>query len=195
MSDGIARLGPGAVVLVAGASGAGKDTVLAGAMERLQSARDRIVFAQRCITRPAHPSEAFRSMTPGDFAQAQRAGAFALAWDAHGLSYGIPISADDDVAAGRTVVINASRRIVGLARQRYARCCVVIIECPPDIRAARMAARRRENAQDIAARLARTVDDFDPAGADAVIDNSGPPASAVAEFTALLLDISAAQQP
>lgn len=192
-AEALAKLGPGGVVLVVGASGVGKDTILAGAAAALRD-DEAIVFVRRSITRPPHASEPFDDMTPEEFARARDSGAFTMTWEAHGLSYGIPISAERDIAAGRTIVVNASRSIIPQARGRFECLCVVLIECETAIRAERMAARRRESASEIAARLSRTVEDFAPFGSDVVIDNSRAPEIAIAKLCALLRKFKARPQ-
>jgi phosphonate metabolism protein PhnN/1,5-bisphosphokinase (PRPP-forming) len=115
----------------------------------------RFVFAQRAITRPAEAGgEAHRAVSAADFAAERDAGGFALWWEAHGLSYGIPRAIEDDMAAGRVVVANLSRGVLAQAAERY-RLRVLVITAPVATLAARLAARGREGAADIAARLTR----------------------------------------
>lgn len=189
MSDeasGALRKGPGAVVLVVGPSGVGKDALIAGARARLD-ADPRFVFVVRDITRPAHPSEGFTPVTDTEFHLRLARGAYALSWGAHGLHYGIPRTLDDEVAGGRTAVFNASRMAIPAARARYANVKVVLVDCPIDIRARRMAARGREPEAEIAARLQRRVEEFNgAAAADAVIDNSGSLEEGVTRLVASL---------
>lgn len=80
---------------------------------------------------------------------------------------------------GRTVVFNASRSVVGAAHDRYRHASVVLIDAEPALRTARLAARGREAAGDIAARVNRSVSGFSAADVDLVIDNSGTVADAV----------------
>jgi len=142
------------LVGVVGPSGAGKDTLMGLARARLDGDA-RFVFVQRAITRPAEAGgEDHRAMSAPDFAAAQDNGGFALWWRAHGLSYGIPRAIEDDLAAGRVVVANLSRGVLAEAAGRY-RLRVLVITAPLDVLAARLAARGREDAADIAARLAR----------------------------------------
>jgi ribose 1,5-bisphosphokinase len=108
-----------------------------------------------------------------EFANAALEGRFALTWEAHGLSYALPSSLDYMIRRGQTVVFNSSRAIIGTARERYARVCVVLVECPLEIRAERLALRGRETAASIEARLIRKVTEFDPSEASVMIDNSG----------------------
>lgn len=185
-------IGPGAVVLVVGPSGAGKDALLAGARTALL-ADQRFVFVERVISRPAHQAEAHASLGRTEFDAAARSGAFALSWEAHGLGYGIPAGIDDNVKLGRIAVFNASRGIVGQARRRYARVHVLLIDCPVDIRAERLALRGRETTLEARRRLERAVPGFDAASADARIDNSGRLEAGVAALTSLLRSIAAGQ--
>jgi ribose 1,5-bisphosphokinase len=165
------RIGPGRLVLVVGPSGAGKDTLIAGARARLRH-DGRVVFPRRVVTRPASPHEDHDSLSETDFCRAAGQGAFALAWMAHGLHYGVPASIDGDVAAERTVVCNVSRAAVAAARARYALVTVALITAPPEALAARLAARGRAADGAIADRLARSSDAF---AADLVIHNVGAP--------------------
>ena len=181
----VARLGPGALVLVVGPSGAGKDALIAGARE-LMAGDTRFVFPDRVITRPPHDAEEHGSLSEADFAEAEQQGCFAFTWQAHGLYYGVPASIDQTIRDGRVVVVNGSRTIGDTVRQRYSNVSFILIECPLDIRAARLALRGRESETDIHARLARTVSAFDPAAADVRIDNSGSLADGARALAAAL---------
>jgi ribose 1,5-bisphosphokinase len=172
--DGAPRIGPGALVLVVGPSGAGKDTLIA--LARALCADDpRIVFPRRIVTRPASAAEDHDSVTPSQFDAAAGQGAYAFRWEAHGLKYALPAAIDTELRAGRTVVCNVSRAVVHELRERYARVIVVLVTAPKDVLLARLAARGREGGGDVAERLDRAV----PAGADfapdIVIENVGDP--------------------
>ena len=106
------------------------------------------------------------------FDAALAGGAFALAWNAHGLKYGIPGSIEADIRQDRTVVCNVSRTVVAAARARYAHVTVVLITAPPEVLAARLTQRARPSDGVIAQRLRRTVDDAPVP--DVVIDTVGP---------------------
>jgi ribose 1,5-bisphosphokinase len=140
------------LVLVVGPSGAGKDTLLEAARRAL--AHDpRFRFVQRVITRPAESGgEAHEAVTPEEFATRR----FALQWQAHGLSYGIPTDVIDDIARGLVVVMNASRTIIADAADRFP-VHVIEVTAPADVLAKRLASRGREQADDVAERLARNV--------------------------------------
>lgn len=144
------------LIAVVGPSGAGKDTLMAGARAAL--ARDtRFRFVRRAITRPAEAGgEDHEAFTEADFMARRAAGGFALSWEAHGLHYGIPRDIEADMAARRVVIANLSRAVLLEASARY-RLRVLNITAPIDILATRLATRGRESATDIAARLAREV--------------------------------------
>jgi ribose 1,5-bisphosphokinase len=144
------------LIAVVGPSGAGKDTLMAGARAALaQDARFR--FVRRAITRPAEAGgEDHEALSEADFAARRAAGGFALSWAAHGLHYGIPRNIEEDIAARRVVIANLSRAVLPEAGARY-RLRVLNITAPMEVLAARLAARGRETTADIAARLAREV--------------------------------------
>jgi len=145
------------LVAVVGPSGAGKDTLMAGARDRL-AGDARFLFVRRSITRPAEAGgEAHEAMTREAFVRIRDAGGFALWWEAHGLLYGVPRMIEPQMAAGRVAVANLSRGVLADAAARY-RLRVLEITASPEIRAARLAARGREDAADRAARVARVME-------------------------------------
>ncbi len=135
------------LVLVVGPSGAGKDTLLDAARAALDDDH-AIPF------RPPrhHPPGRGRRRGPrgGDTEQSSPTRRFALSWQAHGLRYGIPDDIEADLAVGRVVVANVSRGVIGAAAARFP-VRVIEITAPPEVLAARLAARGREDAADIAA--------------------------------------------
>ena len=75
----------GVFVAVVGPSGAGKDTLIAYARDRLAERR-RVEFVRRVITRPSdRSSEDHDTLADAAFDEAESAGSFALSWSAHGL--------------------------------------------------------------------------------------------------------------
>jgi ribose 1,5-bisphosphokinase len=177
------QIGPGCLVLVVGPSGAGKDTLIDLARATLRG-DPSVVFPRRVVTRAA-AGEPHDTMDPDAFERAARAGAFALTWDAHDLRYGIPADIDAHIRASRTVVCNVSRTIVAQARERYAEVRVVLVTAPPEVLAARLAARARGSDGDIARRLAR-AEAFVDLTADCVITNVGAPEAGAAALTAAI---------
>ncbi len=172
------------LVPVVGPSGAGKDTLMAGARARLAD-DPRFIFARRCITRPAEAGgEDHEALTREAFTAWREAGGFALWWEAHGLLYGIPRAVEDELAAGRVVVANLSRTVLSDAAARY-RLRALVITAPPAVLAARLAARGRETAADIAARLSREAGLPEGLAAETVL-NDGPVEQGVERVLAAL---------
>lgn len=164
-------IGPGRLVLVVGPSGAGKDTLLRLAQAACADDHD-IVFPRRVVTRASSADEDNIALSPDEFARARDHGDFAVHWDAHGHSYALPLEINDDIRAGRAVVVNVSRTVITALRGTYANVVVVAITAPPDVLAQRLAARARHSDGNIADRLARSVDDAS-ANADVTILNAG----------------------
>lgn len=142
------------LVGVVGPSGAGKDTLMDGARAAL-AGDPRCVFARRVITRPGGAGgEDHLPATAAEFASMRDQGDFALWWDAHGLSYGIPARMVAEAGQGRVVVANLSRGVLADAAARFP-LLVLEITAPLELRAARLAARGRESVEDVARRLSR----------------------------------------
>lgn len=142
-------------VLVCGASGAGKDSVIAWAAQHLEL-RDDIVFARRMVTRAPHPGSDHDVVTQSHFAALAASHALAWQWEAHGFQYGINAHYANDVAAGRTVVVNGSRaHAAAVAPSAHVR--VVQIVADATLLASRMAQRGRDAPEDVARRLARNA--------------------------------------
>ena len=145
----------GALVLVVGPSGSGKDTLIGLAREQLTHER-RFIFPRRVITRVAHiDAEDHDTLTHEDFEAAQRAGHFALHWGAHGLFYGLTKESLSPVMNGLTAIINVSRSVIADAESLDARVTVISVKCRPELLAQRIAKRGRENTDDILLRLKR----------------------------------------
>jgi ribose 1,5-bisphosphokinase len=177
-------VGPGAFVAVVGASGAGKDALLSYAREHSGTLAR---FPRRVITRPPGPGEDHEPVSEEVFGQAHGRGAFAVCWRAHGLSYGIPASADDEVRAGRVVVANVSRAVIGELAGRYRRLIVIRVTVSEEVRALRLRARGREPEPGIGQRLARA----DPAPGhrvDVEIQNDGSLAEGGAHLVRVIRD-------
>jgi ribose 1,5-bisphosphokinase len=170
-ADQIAAIGPGRLVLVVGPSGAGKDTLLG--LAKAACADDRnIVFPRRVITREASASEENEEVSIGAFQEALARGDYAMHWEAHGHCYALPRAIDDEIYAGRTIVANVSRTVVGAMRRAYADVAVVSITAPPNILAERVAIRARSSDGGLESRLGRVVEDAS-ATPDVTIVNIG----------------------
>jgi ribose 1,5-bisphosphokinase len=179
----------GHLVLVVGPSGAGKDSVLNGA--KAEFAEDgRFVFPQRFVTRLSDPgSEDHLTMSDMEFAIAVASDAFALWWQAHGNSYGIPSAIESELMAGSIVAVNCSRAILADAVDRYPHVTIVEITAPEAILVNRIMGRGRETEEQAWARVTRKVADY-PSGVPVVrIANDGPLVVAVSRFCELLVGL------
>jgi ribose 1,5-bisphosphokinase len=140
---------------VVGASGSGKDSLMAYARAQLAHDSD-VVFAHRYITRAAHAGgENHIALTPDEFDSRRKAGLLAMHWSSHGYAYGIGIEINQWLAKGVNVVVNGSREYLPNAAERYPELKPVWIEVCADVLRARLQARGRENATEIEARLNR----------------------------------------
>jgi len=187
-----APLGHGAFVAVVGPSGAGKDTIIDYARVALAE-ESGFHFVRRVVTRPsAVDAEDHDSLSEEAFLAARRAGAFCHSWHAHGLHYGLPISTNNEIEQGAVAIANVSRGVLPSLRAAYTNFLVVQITASPEVLAHRLAARGRENAQEIERRLKRAAPNpCDPEGAVA-IDNSTSVEDAGNAFVTILRRSAAA---
>lgn len=176
----------GRLYLVVGPSGAGKDSLIEAAMAQLAQDQ-RFHFPKREVTRPSDAGgEEHISVSDQEFSARQASAGYALAWEAHGLHYGIPIAINDLLADGDTVVINTSRTIIDFARETYPNLRIIYVTAPIATLAQRISARGRESAEDVAHRLARAGIAL-PTGDDIItISNDGSLAQAVEVFISAL---------
>lgn len=139
------------IFAIVGPSGAGKDTLIAGAIRVHGGLR----LARRVITRPSDAGgEDFEGVSEQDFATRKASGTFALDWQAHGLRYGIPHGQIDGPG---DVVFNGSRAALAAAILAFPGLRVILITAPEAVLAARLAARGRETETEVRARLARAA--------------------------------------
>ncbi|WP_342595050.1 phosphonate metabolism protein/1,5-bisphosphokinase (PRPP-forming) PhnN [Salinicola lusitanus] len=143
----------GLLVLVVGPSGAGKDTLMERALTDYACTR-HVILARRIITRPAGAGgENHQAMSDADFDAALDAGEFLIHWRAHGLRYALPAAIRDDLARGRTVLANVSRKVIGAIAELGLPVAVIEVTAAREVRAQRLAMRGRETASDILGRL------------------------------------------
>jgi ribose 1,5-bisphosphokinase len=179
---------PGRLVYVIGPSGAGKDSVIGYARERLGAEAGGHVFARRHITRPAESGgEDHIPIAPDLFERDCAAGRFALHWRGNGLGYGVSADMDLWLQAGRHVVLNGSRAYLPEASARYPTLLPVLIAIDPAVLGQRLLARGRETAGQIEERIRRAaeLDKVDHPSLT-VIANNGPLRQAGEAFVSLL---------
>ena len=120
------------LVYVVGPSGAGKDSVLAWLRQHLPHS-PAIHWARRTITRPARAGdEVHEAVDPPQFLALRERGAFALAWQANGLHYGVRASELAPIEHGGWVLVNGSRAHLDPTRSRFPGLTVVHITASPD---------------------------------------------------------------
>lgn len=173
----------GRLICVVGPSGAGKDTLIDAA--RMQ--RPDLVIVRRVITRPsALGGEDFEGISQAEFDQRKAAGAFALDWRAHGLSYGVPTETVALRNTGRDLLLNGSRAALERARDVFPDLEVIRITAPSSVLMDRLLARGRETRAEIEARIQRQSYDV-PAGLRVTdVRNDGPLDEAIGRFLTVL---------
>ncbi|CAN7398053.1 MULTISPECIES: phosphonate metabolism protein/1,5-bisphosphokinase (PRPP-forming) PhnN [unclassified Variovorax] len=176
----------GTFFLVVGPSGAGKDSLIDGARQRL-SAQARHVFAKRTITRPAAaPGEDHESVSAAEFDRRESAGDFLVTWRAHGLCYGLPASLRTALEAGQHVIANGSRSVIAQLSQCLARLVVIDVTAAPEVLARRIAARGREREEETHLRLARRGESIPASVRSLGVDNDASLAEGIDHFVEAL---------
>ena len=175
----------GVWVFVCGASGAGKDSVIAWAQQRLTERPD-IVFSRRVVTREAQPGADDTAVTLAQFDALRLTGGLSWHWQAHDLRYGIGAHYAAAVQEGRTVVVNGSREHVqSLAPGAAVRLVQIMAE--PQQLADRLAQRGRDDPQAMHTRLTRNAR-FEGLQTHCTIFNQGTLADAGQQLLAYLTD-------
>jgi len=145
----------GRLFYLMGASGVGKDTLMAAARQHLE-ADGSVLFAHRYITRPALPeSENHVVLSESEWRTRQRLGLFSLSWQSHGFSYGIGIEIDQWLQLGANVVINGSREYLAEASRCYENVQPVLVQASESCLRQRLLHRGRETVESIELRLQR----------------------------------------
>ncbi|MAY61124.1 MAG: phosphonate metabolism protein/1,5-bisphosphokinase (PRPP-forming) PhnN [Rhizobiales bacterium] len=188
--SGEAPRGSGGLIVILGPSGAGKDSILAYARERLTE-RDDIHFVRRAITRPPHDmSEDFLPMTEAAFDTALAAGRYCFHWRANGLRYGLPQSMLGFVEDGGLAVVNGSRAAHPAMCELFPSLRSVLVRVDGSVLRERLRSRGREDKAEIEARIARAETYLDAIEPDVVIDNSGAIEESGERFIAYVLDVA-----
>jgi phosphonate metabolism protein PhnN/1,5-bisphosphokinase (PRPP-forming) len=173
------------IFAVVGPSGAGKDTLIRGAI----AARPDLTLVRRVITRPdSAGGEDHEGVSEQEFALRLARGDFAHHWRAHGLSYGIPKA---QLKGPGDVIFNGSRAALPQALQAIPDLAVIVVTAPPAVLASRLAARGREAPEDIRDRLARAAFTLPEDIAATWIRNDGTEAEGVTRLLAALQPVRA----
>lgn len=167
------------LLVIVGPSGAGKDSVLKGWLASLphELAPHPV---RRTITRDAgDASEDHEAIDEAGFLAALEASAFAFAWKAHGLHYGVRWLELEPLMQGRWVVMNGSRGHLAELRAAAPQAHVIEVVAPDDLRRVRLARRGREAVPSVNDRLMRAMPD---PGADLRITNDDDLSHAIAQL-------------
>ncbi len=163
----------GMLVIVVGSSGVGKDSLLAHARRALVNASD-VHFVRRVVTRVASDAnEPHESVSEAEFQQRKALGAFVIDWQAHGLSYGIPVSCVDALCQGRLVIVNGSRGALPRFARLFPRRYIVHVVVPAEKLKERLLARGREEGDALQRRLLRRIEPSQLDGPVWKLDNGG----------------------
>ncbi len=181
---------PGALFLIVGNSGSGKDSIISGAVKKYPPyLKKKIHLTRRYITRPSSETEDNYSVTPEEFREMELQEKFSLKWHIYSLDYGVPIEIDDWLKKGHPVIVNVSRTIVEEARDIYENLKVVFIEVPFEITLQRIKDRGRETEALLNVRIERAKTHQKFPSADFVVNNSGDLNSAIDQFLNYMLKI------
>ena len=181
----------GQLFIIVGNSGSGKDALLNEVLKRWPASARPIRLPQRYITRPAHDSEPFISVTPEEFAALKQRGKFCLSWNVYDTDYGVPAAILEWLDEGSSVIVNVSRESIPRARRLVKNLKVIFVAVPLEISLQRISARKRESKDDpgFSQRMARAKANQTLAEADFVVDNSVPLDEAAEELLKYMLSV------
>jgi len=145
----------GTLFYLIGASGSGKDSLLAGCRARLLP-HHRCCVAHRYITRaPGVGGENHIHLTEAEFAQRSELGMFAMQWDSHGYRYAIGSELNLWLDRGINVLVNGSREYLPEAMDLYDELVPILVDVDSDLLRDRLINRGRESETEIEQRLIR----------------------------------------
>jgi ribose 1,5-bisphosphokinase len=143
------------IILLTGASGAGKDTLLKKARSYFRN-HPEIHFIKRFITRKPGAFEENYYIEESAFELLTESGFFISWWNAHGLKYGIPRREIDHLKRDETAIVSISREKVSDFETLFEDQVVVInISASREVIEKRLKKRKRENQLQIITRLKR----------------------------------------
>ncbi len=174
------------IVLVVGASGTGKDSLLRSA--RSYYAHDsRFCFARRYVTRPPDENEDNYYIDRAGFLILKNHGYFLAEWEAYGNLYGIPWSACEAIQ-GTTLFCSVSRTAIRSVEKQFDSVTTLQITARAEMLQSRLEKRARENAASIEKRIARAKE-LCHARELILFDNSPPLSQTTISFIDLLPEL------
>ena len=177
----------GALIVILGPSGAGKDTLMERVAADLRG-DSHVLFVRRVVTRPSLAgAEDHDSLSEAEFDKALDEGKFCFSWSANGLRYGLPRQMADHLAAGGLAVVNGSRGAFSAMQQVFGQARAVEVTADRATLKARLLARQRESASEIEARLDRAAALGSQVQPALRIDNSGALDESVRTLEAFLV--------
>ncbi|WP_416897712.1 MAG: phosphonate metabolism protein/1,5-bisphosphokinase (PRPP-forming) PhnN [Minwuia sp.] len=179
----------GGLVVIVGPSGSGKDTLI----DRMRDVFDGdpgVQFVRRTVTRPVQPgTEDHDSLSERDFEAAEARGSFCVTWRANGLAYGWPAELKEQISDGAVAIANGSRQALPSIRAVFPKAKVVALTVNEDELRRRLHARGRETAEQIEARIQRSLDSRVRGPNVVTIDNSGAVGDAARELERLIRSV------
>jgi phosphonate metabolism protein PhnN/1,5-bisphosphokinase (PRPP-forming) len=176
------------LALVAGPSGAGKDSVISSARTML-AGDSRFYFAQRLVTR-MEKQTGEKGVSLAEFTRLQACGYFACVWSAHGLEYGLPRTElhPPESLHAQVIVANVSRMVIPDLLAEYGGHVLYVTASASEIWR-RLAGRHRDSPESIQERFQRKI------GLPAqlpmtTIQNDGPLEQASSHFVEVLLTLA-----
>lgn len=147
----------GRLFYVMGPSGAGKDTLMNYARDRLVEAP--VVFAHRYITRPVEmQGENHIHLSEAEFANRLTRGCFKFDWSSHGWRYALGKEVDLWLSMGLNVVMNGSRGYFEQACSLHPELVPVLISASQATLRQRLIQRGRETESEIEERIQRAAE-------------------------------------
>ncbi len=143
----------GLLILIAGPSGAGKDTLIHSFQNHPSGCQAYVPI--RHVTRTSKVGEPIVSVTEKEFSHNLAQNKYCLHWQAHGLHYGIPSDIFTYLGSGHHVLLNISRQHIKQALTLWQDTRVCLLYTNESILRQRLISRQRESIHEIEKRLER----------------------------------------
>lgn len=141
-------------VLVVGASGVGKDSLIIEAQKMLENDK-RFLFIKRYITREAIEEENHFFVDNEAFETLEKNNHFVATWSSYTSKYGVPYSEFKVLANDSVFIVNVSREIIGKFEKKFKNVITLNIKTNKKNITKRLLSRGREDAVEIERRVER----------------------------------------